>query len=106
MADYTPELGVCQRFHFEDPRLESAVAWLKKLGVRRQRTGLSWSDSMRPGALRWFDHQMKALDDFEVTLTYCFTPDACGLRPHHTSPPRSIDQFAEFCSEMTRRYAA
>lgn len=106
IADYTPELGVCQWFHFDDHRLDSAVDWLKKLGVRRIRTGLSWSDSLRPGALRWFDRQMKALDDFEVTLTYCFTPDSCGIRPHHTSPPLRIEQFAEFCANMTRRYAA
>lgn len=105
LADYTPELGVCQWFHFEDPRLDDAVAWLKKLGVKRLRTGLSWSDSMRPDALRWFDRQMKALEDFDVTLTYCFTPESCGMRAHHTSPPHSIERFAEFCASMTKRYA-
>lgn len=106
VADYTPELGVCQWFHFEDPRLDEAVSWLKKLGVKRLRTGLSWSDSMRPGALRWFDRQMQALADFDVTLTFCFTPESCGMRAHHTSPPHCIDEFAAFCGEMTRRYAA
>ncbi len=29
---YTPDLGICQWFHFEDPRLESAVALLNDLG--------------------------------------------------------------------------
>ncbi len=105
LADYTPELGVCQWFHFEDPRLDDAVSWLKKLGVKRLRTGLSWSDSARPGALRWFDRQMHALAEFDVTLTFCFTPEACGLRPHHTSPPRHVEEFSAFCGEMTRRYA-
>ena len=32
-ADYTPALGVCQWFHFEDPRLDDAVKWLRRLGV-------------------------------------------------------------------------
>ena len=32
-ADYTPELGICQWFHFEDHRLDDAVRWLKRLGV-------------------------------------------------------------------------
>ncbi|HLI82453.1 MAG TPA: hypothetical protein VKV17_00975 [Bryobacteraceae bacterium] len=101
---YAPCIGICQWFHFEDHRLESAVRWLKELGVKYLRTGLSWADSCRPQALRWFDRQMQALEDFDVTLTFCFTPEACGLRPHHTSPPRQVEQFAEFCAGMIRRY--
>ena len=101
---YTPSLGICQWFHFEDPRLENGVKWLKALGVRQIRTGLSWADSHRPNADAWFDRQMRALEDFEVTLTFCFTPESCGKRPHHTSPPQCPEQFAEFCAGMVRRY--
>ena len=104
-AGYAPAMGICQWFHFEDPRLDDAVRWLRRLGVRHLRTGLSWADSLRPNAEAWFDRQMRALEPFEVTLTCCFTPEACGLRPHHTSPPRRIDEFAEFCARMVRRYA-
>ncbi|WP_257453424.1 glycoside hydrolase 5 family protein [Archangium lipolyticum] len=104
-ADYTPEMGICQWFHFEDHRLESAVAWLKKLGVKKLRTGLSWADSHRPNYEAWFDRQMSLLEDFDVTLTYCFTPGSCGINDHHTSPPRNIEEFADFCARMTRRYA-
>jgi beta-xylosidase len=103
-AEYTPAMGICQWFHFEDPRLEDAVRWLRRLGVRYLRTGLSWADSHRPNADAWFDRQMRALEDFEVTLTFCFTPEACGLRPHHTSPPRNVEEFADFCGRMVRRY--
>jgi beta-xylosidase len=102
---YTPSLGICQWFHFEDHRLNDAVRWLRDLGVRYLRTGLSWSDSLRPGALKWFDRQMSALEEFEVTLTFCFTPESRGVEPHHTSPPKRIDEYAEFCASMTRRYA-
>ncbi len=104
-ADYTPAMGVCQWFHFEDPRLDAGVEWLKKLGVKKLRTGLSWSDSFRPDADAWFDRQMRALEPFDVTVTYCFTPEHRGLRPHHTSPPQEVEEFAEFCGRMTRRYA-
>jgi beta-xylosidase len=104
-AQYTPELGICQWFHFEDPRLDDAVRWLRRLGVRYVRTGLSWADSHRPGWEAWFDRQMRALEDFTITLTFCFTPETCGIRPHHTSPPRDPDQFTEFCLRMIRRYA-
>jgi beta-xylosidase len=104
-ADYTPALGICQWFHFQDHRLDDAVEWLKKLGVKKLRTGLSWADSYRDGADAWFDRQMKALEPFEVTVTYCFTPEHKGVKPHHTSPPKDPAEFAEFCARMTRRYA-
>jgi beta-xylosidase len=104
-AEYAPELGLCQWFHFEDPRLDLAVRLLRELGVKRLRTGLSWADSLRPGADHWFDRQMKALDGFDLTVTYCFTPESAGVRPHHTSPARDENEFAEFCARMTRRYA-
>ena len=86
-ARLTPALGLCQWFHFEDHRLDEAVAWMKRLGVAYLRTGLSWADSFRPNALAWFDRQMQALEDFDVTVTFCFTPAHRGLAPHHTSAP-------------------
>jgi beta-xylosidase len=103
--EHTPALGICQWLHFEDPRLEPAVKWLRELGVKHLRTGLSWADSHRPGADAWFDRQMRALEEFEVTLTYCFTPGSRGLRDDHTSPPCDVGEFAEFCARMTERYA-
>ncbi|HEX2256871.1 MAG TPA: beta-xylosidase, partial [Afifellaceae bacterium] len=39
-AEHAPALGLCQWFHFEDHRLDDAVAWMKRLGVRHLRTGL------------------------------------------------------------------
>jgi beta-xylosidase len=103
-SKYTPDLGICQWFHFEDPRLDSAVRWMKELGVKQIRTGLSWADSFRPDAERWFDCQMKKLEPFDTTVTFCFTPEHCGLLPNHTSPPKEVEQFADFCARMTRRY--
>lgn len=104
-ARLTPEMGIVQWFHFEDPRLDEAVSWLKRLGVTYLRTGLSWADSFRPNALDWFDRQMEALADFDVTITFCFTPEHRGLMPHHTSPPLVPDEFARFCALMVERYA-
>ena len=104
-ARHTPAMGLCQWFHFGDHRLDDAVAWMKRLGVRYLRTGLSWADSFRPNALAWFDRQMEALRDFDVTVTFCFTPEHRGIAPHHTSPPQVKEEFAEFCAAMVRRYA-
>ena len=109
--NYTPDIGICQWFHFEDHRLEDAVKWLRQLGVTYLRTGLSWADIFRPNALEWFDRQMSALEEFNVTATFCFTPEhrslapQFGHEPHHTSPPERIEEFAEFCATMVRRYA-
>ena len=104
--DCFPEnLGICQWFHFEDPRLETGVGWLQRLGVKYLRTGLSWADSFRPQAERWFEEQMNALQDFSVTLTLCFTPEHLGEAKHHTSPPRRVQDFAEFSEWAVSRYA-
>jgi beta-xylosidase len=103
--EYASSFGLCQWFHFEDHRLNDAVARMRALGVTHLRTGLSWADSFRPNAEAWFDRQMRALEPFQVTLTYCFTPEHRGHRPHHTSPPLEIEEFADFCGRMTRRYA-
>lgn len=104
-ADYTPALGICQWFHFADHRLDDAVKWLQRLGVKYLRTGLSWSDTERPDYEAWFDRMMSALEPFDVTITFCFTPESKGINPHHTSAPRDIEEYADFCTRMVRRYA-
>ncbi|WP_375408816.1 beta-xylosidase [uncultured Methylobacterium sp.] len=104
-ARHTPAFGLCQWFHYEDHRLDEAVAWMKRLGVTYLRTGLSWADSFRPNALDWFDRQMAALADFDVTVTFCFTPEHRGLAPHHSSAPIDHREYADFCAAMVRRYA-
>ena len=104
-SNYTPEFGICQWFHFEDHRLDAGVEWLRKLGVKRLRTGLSWADYLRPDSERWFDRMMKALDEFDLTITFCFTPEEKGIQPHHTSAPQRLEEYAEFCVTMMKRYA-
>jgi beta-xylosidase len=118
-ADGTPKLaaerlrawaergvGVCEWvFWREEERLRRMVERLRALGVRRVRTGIGWADWERPGALDWFDHVMRELADFDLTLTLCFTPAELGIEPHHTSPPRETGAFADFCEAVVRRYA-
>lgn len=97
-------MGICQWFHYEDPRLDAGVEWLRKLGVRYLRTGVSWADSFRPNAQEWFDRQMSALEEFDTTLTLCFTPEHLGVKPHYTSPPKHARDFADFAVWATERY--
>ncbi len=102
---FPPDMGICQWFHFEDPRFEFALEWLRKLNVRYLRTGISWADWFRPNAEAWFDRQMGALNEFATTLTLCFTPEHLGVVPHYSSPPKSPEQFAEFAFWAVQRYA-
>jgi len=102
--EVAPEFGICQWFHFDDHRLEFAADWLRRLGVTKLRTGISWADWHRPNALEWFDRQMDALSDFDVTVTLCFTPPSRGRREHHTSPPQIPEEFSWFTAQVIRRY--
>ena len=62
--------------------------------------------SYRPNALAWFDRQMAALEEFDVTVTFCFTPEhaACS----RTTPARRWCRRSSPSSAraMTRRYGA
>lgn len=101
---FDPRLGICQWFHFGDERLDFAVDWLRRLGVRKLRTGISWADWHRPGARDWFDRQMEALSEFDTTITLCFTPPSRGRRECHTSPPLVPEEFGEFAAQVVERY--
>lgn len=102
---FNPEMGICQWFHFDDHRLDLAVEWLRRMGVKKLRTGISWADWHRPNAVEWFDRQMRALEEFDTTVTLCFTPPSRGKRPHHTSPPVDPGEFAYFAAQVVERYA-
>jgi beta-xylosidase len=104
-SNFPAGLGICQWFHYRDPRLQSAVDWLRKLNVKYLRTGLSWADSFHGDAAEWFDEQMTALDGFQTTLTLCFTPEHLGVAPHYASPPKNPDDFAKFAEWAVQRYA-
>jgi beta-xylosidase len=102
----TRGVGVCEWVYWQErSRFQRMLALLRELGVRRVRTGIGWADWDRPGATEWFDEVMEALADFEVTLTLCFTPARAGRRPHHTSPPLNLEDFADFCEAIVTRYA-
>ncbi len=73
-------------------------------GSRRCAPGISWADWHRPNAVAWFDRQMAALEEFDTTVTFCFTPPSRGKWEHHTSPPVDNAEFAYFAEQVVRRY--
>lgn len=104
VAHFDPRMGICQWFHHNDARLDFAIEWLRRLGVTRLRTGLSWGDWHREDGRVWLDHMMDRLQEFELTVTLCFTPPSRGRRPDHTSPPLVLEEFGEFAEAMVDRY--
>jgi beta-xylosidase len=104
-AHFPSGLGICQWFHYQDHRLQTGVEWLRKLGVRYLRTGVSWADSYRENAWAWFDEQMGSLEEFSTTMTLCFTPEHLGRWAHYTAPPINPGDFAEFAAYAVERYA-
>ena len=108
--DGTPKLAAadfpCQWFHWQDHRLDDAVAWMREHNVQHLRTGLSWADAYRPDAEAWFDHVFTELWPFQVAMTLCFTPGHLGREDHHTSPPLDNADFAEFAGWAVERYAS
>ncbi|MGE0310055.1 MAG: beta-xylosidase [Lautropia sp.] len=104
VAAFDARIGVCQWFHWHDPRLPRAIGWLHRLGSPRLRTCISWADWHRPQRLRWFDRMMDAVWAFDTTLILCFTPPSRGIEPNASSPPRRGEEFAAFAEEIIRRY--
>jgi beta-xylosidase len=99
-------VGLCEWVYWQEhARLQRMVVEMRRLGIKRVRTGIGWADWDRPGATAWFDYVMQQLAEFEVTLTLCFTPARAGRTPHHTSPPINLSDFADFCETVVRRYA-
>jgi beta-xylosidase len=105
VENFPQGLGICQWFHYEDHRLDASVEWLRRLGVRHLRTGVSWADWFRADSEKWFDRQMNAVGEFDVTMTLCFTPEHLGVERHYASPPRNPQDFVDFASWAVERYA-
>ena len=101
---HTPAMGIKQWFHFEDPRLDDAVAWSRRLGVTRPRTSAGRANRHPADRAARSGRAIEA-PEFETTATLCFTPESGGLAPHHTSPPKDPMYLADLRARMIERHA-
>lgn len=107
MQKPTPELGVCQWFHFEDYRsVERSVSLFEELGVTCVRTGISWADWHRPGGKRWYRWQMEQLEKFDVLLSIWHTPPSIAEGEVCAGPPRRLQDYADFVWQAIDLYGA
>ena len=81
------EMGLMQWFHFEDPRLGRGGG-LDEAARHEADCAQAFPGRTASARTRWtgLTGRWTALADFEVTVTFCFTPEHLGLAPHHTSP--------------------
>lgn len=103
----TPELGVCQWFHYEAyDDVTAAIELMHDLGLRHLRTGVSWADFHRPGGQAWYDWQMAALAeaDLELLVSVWHTPPSIAEGGVCASPPRRLADYADFVGQLVREY--
>lgn len=112
-TSYAPEpgpvLGICQWFHYEAYEdVEAAIGWMNDLGLRHLRTGISWADFHRPGGKDWYDWQMAALNEagLELLVSVWHTPPSIAEGEGCASPPRRLEDYADFIGQVIRDYGA
>jgi CDP-paratose 2-epimerase len=99
------KFGVCQWFHYRADRdLDRAVELLQELKIKHLRTGVSWADYHRPRGKQWYDRQMQALGPFEVLLSVWHTPPSIAAGGSCASPPRRLEDYADFIGELISEY--
>ena len=102
-ADSRPSWASASGFtsRIRDWRMRSR--WMRRLGVRYLRTGLSWADSFRPeraGLVRPADGGAGGIRrDGDVLLHAGASRAACRITPARRKCP---EEFAEFCATMMR----
>ncbi len=91
-------LGILEWFRLgEHERVESALTDLKRLGVERLRTGVSWADWMTPGGNEWYGWLMPRLArEVEVLPCFLYTPPSIAVAPRPSAPPREPRAYADF----------
>lgn len=101
-----PTLGLLEWLRpGEEERVEQLMADLRKLGVAKLRTGISWADWHTEGGEKWYAWLLPRLAQ-EVNVLPCFhyTPPCLGIAPSECSPPRDPKQYADFLDVFITRF--
>ena len=95
------ELGLVQWFPYGDiGRVRRVAATLKRLGVRRLRTLLSWADWCRSDGPAWLALMLDELDGLDLLPVLHSTPPSLGEKPYTSSVPRDLGAYAYFVRRM------
>ncbi len=89
----------------EYERAETLLVDLRKLGVKRLRTGLSWADWHTAEGKAWFDWLIpKLAAQVELLPCFTYTPPSLGIEAKTSSPPRNPKAYADFIDVMITEY--
>jgi CDP-paratose 2-epimerase len=101
-----PQLGAVQYFHMGDHgTVERVAETLRRTGIERLRTSISWCDWTRPGGERWYRWLLGYLTErFSVLPCILYTPPELGIAPKTSSPPRDPAAYGEFVELVLRRH--
>ncbi len=89
----------------EHERVEAVLAGLRRLGVTRLRTNLSWADWHRPDGPAWYDWLLPRLArEVEVLPCVTYTPPSLAVAPKPSAPPRRLRDYADFVDLLIDRH--
>lgn len=99
-------IGIVEWFAMDEhARVERVVEELRKLGVTRLRTGVSWADWYTGRGGAWYDWLLPRLArEVEVLPCLLYTPPSLGVAPRTSAPPRDPRAYADFVDLFLSRY--
>ena len=97
-----PILGAAEWFRpGEHERVERAVEALRRAGIHRLRTGISWTEYETPAGRPWYDWLLPRLAG-DLELLPSFTPTSLGANGSAPSP--DLKSYTDFIDQMIRTH--
>lgn len=76
--------------------VRDTIRALKKRGVTRLRTGISWAEWEEPGGKEWISHYIREYaKHFELLACFAYTPHRLGVRRSTNTRPRRLASYAD-----------
>ncbi|ACM21584.1 NAD-dependent nucleoside-5'-diphosphate-sugar epimerase/dehydratase [Geotalea daltonii FRC-32] len=107
MRETLPDhLGLVEWFRpGEFSRVEKVLSMMKKIGIGRLRTGVSWADWYTSAGTSWYEWLMPRLAaEVEILPCFLYTPPSIGIEQKTSSPPVCNKDYADFLDLFTSRF--
>ncbi|WP_142849873.1 NAD-dependent epimerase/dehydratase family protein [Telmatospirillum sp. J64-1] len=89
----------------EFERTERVIEQMKRMGVQRLRTAISWAEYHAENGQLWYDWLLPKLSrEFDLLPCVTYTPPSLGIEPKSPSPPRVLKDYADFIDTLITRH--